>query len=85
MPRWRNSTARFIAACARWMFGMSIVVTTGTCQERYVRGRALKRTVLAELIGYAVWPYFRFPLSLRMVQEMLAARGILVTSKTIRQ
>ena len=24
----------------------------------------------------AVWLYFRFPLSLRMVEEMLAARGI---------
>jgi putative transposase len=33
----------------------------------------------AELIGYAVWLYFRFPLSLRMVEKMLAARGILVT------
>jgi putative transposase len=30
----------------------------------------------AELISYAVWLYFRFPLSLRMVEEMLAARGI---------
>jgi putative transposase len=29
----------------------------------------------AELISYAVWLYFRFPLSLRMVEEMLAARG----------
>ena len=33
----------------------------------------------AELISYAVWLYFRFPLSLRMVEEMLAARGIAVT------
>src|SRR3954447_19907305 len=39
----------------------------------------------AELIGYAVWLYFRFPLSLRMVEEMLAARGISVTYETIRQ
>jgi hypothetical protein len=29
----------------------------------------------AEVIGYAVWLYFRFLLSLRMVEEMLAARG----------
>ena len=29
----------------------------------------------AELISYAVWLYFRLPLSLRMVEEMLAARG----------
>jgi putative transposase len=39
----------------------------------------------AELISYAVWLYFRFPLSLRMVEEMLAARGIPVTYETIRQ
>jgi putative transposase len=33
----------------------------------------------AELISYAVRLYLRFPLSLRMVEEMLAARGISVT------
>jgi putative transposase len=39
----------------------------------------------AALTSYAVWLYFRFPLSLRMVEEMLAARGISVTYETIRQ
>src|SRR5258707_6172695 len=39
----------------------------------------------AEIISYAVWLYFRFPLSLRMVEEMLAARCISVTHETIRQ
>jgi hypothetical protein len=39
----------------------------------------------AEIISYAVWLYLRFPLSLRMVEEMLAARGISVTHETIRQ
>src|SRR5690242_21822673 len=39
----------------------------------------------AEIISYAVWLYFRFPLSLRMVEEMLAARGISVTHETIGQ
>ena len=39
----------------------------------------------AALISYAIWLYFRFPLSLRMVEEMLAARGISVTYETIRQ
>jgi putative transposase len=29
-----------------------------------------------EIICYAVWLYFRYPLSLRMVEELLAARGI---------
>jgi putative transposase len=35
--------------------------------------------------SYAAWLYLRFPLSLRMVAEMLAARGIAVTYETIRQ
>src|SRR5215208_4372785 len=39
----------------------------------------------AEIISYAVWLYFRFPLSLRMVEEMLAARGIIVSHETARQ
>src|ERR671928_235088 len=38
-----------------------------------------------EVISHAVWHYFRFPLSLRMVEEMLAARGILVSHETVRQ
>jgi putative transposase len=29
-----------------------------------------------EVISHAVWLYFRFPLSPRMVEEMLAARGV---------
>jgi putative transposase len=37
-----------------------------------------------EVISYAVWLYFRFPLSLRMVEEMLAARGIEATYETVR-
>ncbi|EWY35640.1 transposase, partial [Skermanella stibiiresistens SB22] len=32
-----------------------------------------------ELISHTVWLYFRFPLSLRMVEEMLAFRGIEVS------
>ena len=39
----------------------------------------------AEIISYAVWLYVRFPLSLRMVEEILAARGISMTYETIRQ
>jgi putative transposase len=39
----------------------------------------------AEVISQAVWLYFRFPLSLRMVEEMLAVRGIVVSHETVRQ
>src|SRR3954466_10067175 len=38
-----------------------------------------------EVISHAVWLYFRFPLGLRMVEELLAARGITVSHETIRQ
>jgi putative transposase len=39
----------------------------------------------AEIIAYAVWSYFRFPLSLRDVEDLLAARGIIVSYETIRK
>ncbi len=39
----------------------------------------------AEVISHAVWIYFRLPLSLRMVDELLAARGITVSYETVRQ
>jgi putative transposase len=51
-----------------------------TRHPRYARHR-----FPAEVISYAIWLYFRFPLSLRMVEEMLAARGILVSHETVRQ
>src|SRR5438045_5283778 len=38
-----------------------------------------------EVISHAVWLYFRFPLALRMVEELLAARGITVSHETVRQ
>jgi len=39
----------------------------------------------AEIISHAVWLYFRFPLSLRHVDKLLAARGIVVSHETVRQ
>jgi transposase-like protein len=51
-----------------------------TRHPRYARHR-----YPAEVISHTVWLYFRFPLSLRMVEEMLAARGILVSHETVRQ
>jgi hypothetical protein len=38
----------------------------------------------AEIISHAVWLYFRFGLSLRDVEELLAERGVTVTYETIR-
>jgi putative transposase len=38
-----------------------------------------------EIINHAVWLYFRFCLSYRDVEELLFARGIIVTYETIRK
>jgi putative transposase len=38
-----------------------------------------------EIISHTVWLYFRFTLSFRDIDELLAARGIFVTYETIRQ
>ena len=38
----------------------------------------------AEVIRYAVWLYFRFSLSLRDIEELLAQRGIAVSREAIR-
>jgi putative transposase len=38
-----------------------------------------------QIIAHAVWLYFRFPLSLRLVEEMLLERGVVVSYETIRR
>ena len=37
----------------------------------------------ARLIAYAVWLYFRFPLSLRLIEELLLERGIVVSYESV--
>ena len=39
----------------------------------------------AEIIGHCVWLYFRFSLSFRDVEEMLAMRGVVLTYETVRE
>ena len=36
------------------------------------------------VIAYAFWSYYRFNLSLRDVEDLLAARGVIVCYETIR-
>ena len=38
-----------------------------------------------EIISHCVWLYFRFPLSFRDVEEMLAMRGVSLTYETVRE
>ena len=39
----------------------------------------------SDIIAHAVWLYFRFSLSFRNVEDLLAQRGIAVTYETVRQ
>ena len=38
-----------------------------------------------EIIAHAVWLYFRFALSYRDVEELLAGRGAALTDETVRR
>src|ERR687893_2111736 len=38
-----------------------------------------------EVIGHCVWLYHRFPLSFREIEEMMLARGIILSHETVRQ
>ena len=39
----------------------------------------------AQIISHAVWLYHRFTLSFRDIEELLVARGVVVSYETIRQ
>src|SRR5215203_4358956 len=54
---------------------MTMPVSLGYADHRF----------LADIINHAVWLSFCFPLSLRMIEEMLAARGIVINHETVRQ
>jgi putative transposase len=43
-----------------------------------------RRRSPAEIISHCVWLYFRFCLSDRDIEEIMAERGIVVTYETIR-
>jgi hypothetical protein len=38
-----------------------------------------------EIINHCVWLYFRFPLSFREVEELMLARGVVVSYETVRR
>ena len=39
----------------------------------------------AEIISHCVWLYFRFALSFRDVEEMMASRGVSLSYETVRE
>lgn len=38
-----------------------------------------------EVIAHCVWPYHRFPLSYREVEELMLERGVIVSYETVRR
>jgi putative transposase len=38
-----------------------------------------------EVLSHCVWPYHRFPLSFREVEELMLERGIAVSYETVRR
>ncbi len=60
------------------------------CDTRGIKEQALTLTYKRhrfppEIIAHAVWLYFRFALSYRDVEELLAERGVVLTYETVRQ
>jgi putative transposase len=62
--------------------------------RRFMRHTAWIRTYVSlyhrhrfpvEIISHCVWLYFRFPLSFRDVDEMLAMRGVSLSYETVRE
>ena len=50
-----------------------------------MRDRYSRHRFPSEIISHAVWLYYRFGLSLRDVEDLLAKRGIVVSYETIRR
>ncbi len=50
-----------------------------------LRRRSVNNRFPAEIISHCVWLYFRFSLSLRDVEEMLAMRGVSLSYETVRE
>ncbi len=75
---WTISSSGSIALTFAAVFtGMSPNLSTDVTPPRYKRHR-----FPAEIIAHAVWLYFRFRLSLRHIEHLLAERGIEVSFQT---
>ncbi|MGX1027488.1 transposase-like protein [Streptomyces ambofaciens] len=60
------------------IFGEGLVVEAGVPSYKGFR-------FPGEVIAHCVWLYHRFPLSFREVEELMLARGVIVSHETVRQ
>ncbi len=63
-----------------WNICDTLSMKTTTTAPSYTRHR-----YPAEIIAHAVWLYFRFSLSFRDVEELMAARGVTLSYETVRR
>ena len=70
----------------RWRYqvnsGVGIPSDTGGMTEPPISYK--RHRFPPQIIAQAVWLYFRFPLSLRLVEELLLELGIVVSYETVR-
>jgi len=66
---------------SKWMISESIRRWGISVSEVSYKGHRYP----AEIIAHCVWPYHRFPLSFREVEELMLVRGVIVSYETIRQ
>lgn len=72
-----------VGACHNWCMITQLPQspsTTSTFASLYKRHR-----FPPQIISHCVWLYYRFSLSYRDVEEMMTARGVVLTYETIRQ
>jgi len=72
------------------MGGVALTAWLGsTCYSVFMSEAAhvhfTRHRLPAEIVAHAVWLYYRFPLSLCDVEDLLAERGITVTFQTVSE
>ena len=65
--------------CRGWHLCDTDGMKTNAVAPSYKRHRSP-----AEIIAHTVWLYFRFSLSVRDVEELMAARGVILSYETVR-
>ena len=66
----------------RQVVGLAVVLRGSVVVAGAARYKGYRFPI--EVIGHAVWLYHRFALSLRDVEELLLARGVVVSHETVR-
>ena len=67
-------------------YGKRACSVDAVCYQRPMSSFSYRRDRFpVEIIQHAVWLYFRIPLSLRDVEDLLAERGIDVSYETVRR